>query len=319
MQYAGKPVRSRSFYNGSCPICHEGKSWGKKKRLFFFPDTNYLYCHKCARSWTPYFWVKEVTGYDFTQIKEDLKDYLGDDEYAEVEIFKKEERDFVLPDLPGECVNLLDDVQRHYYKNNPIVKKAYDYCQSRRLFTALNRPKTFYVCIEDKHHKNRLIVPFFDEKGRIVTYVSRTLFDTDEKAKYIVKFNSDKPLYNFHRIDPNYPYIFVIEGPIDSMFLKNAVSITGIHMTDKQARQINNMYPFHELIWIYDNPKFESEVVRKKIKDKLKNEERVFLYDGELAEYKDLNLFCTQKNLDFVDPDLIVTGSYKGNMGLLKL
>ena len=75
----------------------------------------------------------------------------------------------------------------------------------------------------------------------------------------------------------------------------------------------------HERIWIYDNPKFEDKIVVNKIKEKMKAGEKVFLYDGELEKFKDLNEYCSQKNLDFVDPDLIVKGSYSGSIGLMKL
>ena len=319
MQYAGKPQHNRYYYQGSCPICREGTNWLKKKRLFYFPNNEYLYCHKCSRSWTPYFWIKEITGLSYKEIVADIKDYMGDNlDYDIISFDKKDESSFDVPDLPGECVNLTDKVQMQYYKNNNIVKLALQYCKKRRLFTAINKPKTLYVCLNDKYHQNRLIIPYY-KGNKIECYISRKLLDKDQKAKYLVKFNSPKPLFNFEKIDPLYPYIFIIEGPIDSMFLKNSTSITGIHLTQEQDNLLTSSFPLHERIWIYDNPKFEDEIVVNKIKEKMKDGEKVFLYDGELEKFKDLNEYCTQKNLDFVDPDLIVKGSYSGSIGLMKL
>lgn len=319
MQYAGKPTSNRSYYNGSCPICREGKHWQKKKRLYFFPSANYLYCHNCSRSWLPYFWIKEVSGMTYHEIVADMKDYMGDDiNYTFINTSQKEEEIFQVPDLPGECVNLSDPTQVKFYKNNKIVQLAFNYCKQRRLFTALNAPKSIFVCIEDTFHKNRLVIPYY-QNNKIVCYVTRQLLDTDTKAKYLIKFNADKPLFNFDKIDVNYPYIFIIEGPIDSMFLKNSTSITGIHLTAVQEKLLTSSFPLHEHIWVYDNPKFEDAIVVKKITDKLKDGEKVFLYDGDLAEFKDLNAYCTQKNLDFVNPDLIVAGSYTGNVGLMRI
>lgn len=319
MQYAGKPQHNRAYYLGSCPICREGKHWLKKKRLYFFPDKNYLYCHNCSKSWTPYFWIKEVSNMTYHEIMEDMKDYMGDDiNYSFVNLSKDEKTVFDIPDLPGECVNLLDSTQLKYYANNTIVKTALNYCKQRRLFTALNAPKSIYVCLQDKYHDNRLIIPYY-KGNKIVCYISRTLLSSDIRAKYLIKFNTDKPLFNFDKVDVNYPYIFIIEGPIDSMFLQNAVSITGIHLTEAQDKLLTSSFPLHTRIWVYDNPNFEDQIVVNKIRGKLKDGERVFLYDGEFKEFKDLNEYCTQKNLDFVNPDLIVKGSYTGNAGLLKL
>jgi hypothetical protein len=38
-------------YNAGCPVCREGKSLGKKKRLFYYPKTQSFYCFNCNKSW----------------------------------------------------------------------------------------------------------------------------------------------------------------------------------------------------------------------------------------------------------------------------
>ena len=45
-QYAGYPRFNKvsNTYYGCCPICREGKSWGKKRRLYYVVDDNTLYC-----------------------------------------------------------------------------------------------------------------------------------------------------------------------------------------------------------------------------------------------------------------------------------
>ena len=317
---AGEAESSRNFYRAGCPICKEGKSWGKSKRLYYFPSEAYMFCHNCNQSWTPYFWIKEVSGMSFHEIKKEIFDYTGEDlEFELVQSKRSEEQLFAVPALPTECVDLNNKLQLDYYKDNHVVKAAIQYCQSRRLFTAINAPKTFFACINDYFHRNRLIIPYYDSGGRIVSYTSRKLFDYDNKAKYLIKINSDKPIFNFNKIDPNFPYIFIFEGPIDSMFVKNGIAISGIHMTDKQRRQLNELYPFHQVIWCIDNFRFEDSKVRAKIKEKIVEGERVFMYDGDFAEFKDVNEYCTQKNLDFVNPDLILNSSYTGNSALLKL
>lgn len=319
--YAGNVTQSRSYLNGCCPICREGKNWGKKKRLYYFFNDDYLYCHNCNKSWTPYFWVKAASGMSFKEIMKDVKDYTGYDSSEYVEIGRDNnlsEKSFDLPELPGDCVNLLDKTQLEYYSNYYIVKTAKQYCDKRHLFTALNAPKAIYVCIKDNFHRNRLIIPYYNDAGKIISYISRQLID-DGKAKYLLKFNSDKPLFNLDKIDVNYPYIFIFEGAIDSMFVKNAVAISGISMTEDQEYELNTRFPFHKRIWVFDNYRGEAKEVIDKIKKKLNENEYVFVYPGDFAESKDMNDYCTKKSLDFVNPDLIIEGSYRGMEGLLKL
>lgn len=322
-QYCPKSVQNSRFINGPCPICREGDSFGKKKRLFYFFKDDYLYCHNCGTNWNPYWWIKQVTGMSFKQIRDEVMEYCDEDilyeEKSNVEDDYISQKFEETPPLPDECVNIMDLNQMIYYKDHFIVKKGIEYIKSRRLDTALYRPKTFYICINDKYHKNRLIIPYFDQTGKIETYSSRKLLDSDKKAKYLLKFNTPKLVFNATKLDADFPYVFPIEGQIDAMFLKNAVGISGTDLTEQQNNIINMRHPFHKKIWVFDNYRFEGDEVKKKIKEKLKKDETVFLYDDEFQDSKDLNEYCTKNGLDAVDPSRLLKSCFTGRKGLLKL
>lgn len=316
--YSTDVREQNSFINGCCPVCREGKSWGEKRRMFYFPDEDYFYCHNCNRGWSSYWWIREVTGLTFKQIKKELLEYDYDPKFKLI-VDGIEEKTFELPSLPGECVNLMDELQMKYFSSYKAVSVAKRYCEKRRLFSALNSPKTFYCCLNDKFHGNRLIIPFFNNTGKIESYISRKIMDSDTKAKYLMKFGNNKPIFNLHKVDPEYPYIFIFEGQIDSMFVKNGIAVAGVILTDEQDEILSHQYPFHNRIWVLDNYRFEKQEVLDSIKKKLKNNERLFFYPNDFSEYKDLNEYCVKKGLDFVDPDLILNGSYKGDAGIMRL
>jgi hypothetical protein len=185
------------------------------------------------------------------------------------------------------------------------------------LFTALNSPKALYVCINDKYHKNRLIIPFY-KNNKIESYTSRKLLDSDTKAKYVLKFNSKKPLFGIDNLTDDLPYIFIFEGQIDSFFLKNAVAVSGLELTTEQEDELRS-YPFHQKIWVMDNLKFENDEVKRKASEKLKNGESLFFYENDFSPFKDLNDYCVEKKLDTIDPALILNNVYSGGKGLLKI
>lgn len=320
-QLAGKPEKYRDFYRASCPICREGKSFLKKKRLHYFPDKEYMYCHNCGNTWTPLFWLKEVTGQTYKEILQDIKDYTGEDlSFSLVKLDNNtSEPTKIIPDLPKDCIDLTNKTQLSFYKNNKIILLALNYIKERRLLTAINHPRTYYISLDDYLHKNRLIIPYYNSNHRIESYISRKLLDSDDKAKYLVKTNSDKPIFNLSKIDINFPYIFLFEGAIDAMFIKNGVAISGLYLTNKQEQTLNNNFPFHEKIWCYDNYAFEDDNVKEVIREKLKNGEKVFLYKDEFEKFKDLNDYCKEKGLDFIDPNLLLKNCYSGMSGLLKL
>ena len=254
----------------------------------------------------------------FEQIKEELKDYDHDVKYK-LFIEAVEERHFEVPMLPGECVNLKDALQMEYFKDYPAVQIANKYCETRRLFTAYNAPKTYYCCLNDRFHGNRLIIPYYNEKGKIDCYISRKLLDGDDRAKYLMKFGSKKPIFNLAKVDESYPYLFLFEGQIDSLFVKNGISVAGVYLTEDQDAELTKLFPFHERIWVLDNYRFEAEEVREIIIKKMKNREMIFLYNGAFEEFKDLNEYCVKKEQDQIDPALILQSCYTGDKGLLKL
>lgn len=315
--YSTKIRQTNNYYNGCCPICREGNSWGKKARLFYFIYDNYFYCHNCGRGWTPYFFIKEMTGMSFREIKEDLK-REGYDEGFELFNEIKSETHFDLPDLPGEYLDLTDINQLNYYKENYLVKKALKYCRDRRLYTAVNSPKIFYLCLKDKYHGRRLIIPYF-ENNKIISYISRSILENDERTKYLLKFDSKKPIFNFEKIDPSFPYIFLFEGQIDSMFIKNGVAISGTALTIEQETRLKREFPFHELIWMFDNFRFEKKEVIEKIKNKMNDKEKVFLYKNEFENFKDLNAFCVSKKTDSIDTESVLKSCFTGSNGLMNL
>jgi|688.fasta_scaffold280589_2 hypothetical protein len=316
--YSSKVKESRYYLNGCCPVCREGKSWNVKTRLFYFLEDNYLFCHNCNRSWFPVSWVMEVANLSFKEVLEDLKDNNYSTDYSLV-VDSVEKAVYEVPTLPGECVNLRDELQVKYFDNFPIVKTTLQYCKNRRLFSAINSPKTLFCCLNDKFHGNRLIIPFYNEKGKIESYISRKISDNDKKAKYLIKFGSKKPVFNLNKIDENFPYIFIFEGQIDSMFVKNGIAISGTHLTNEQEQEITNNFPFHQKIWVLDNYRFEEKEVVDIIINKLKNNEKVFLYEGIYSKTKDLNDFCVENKIDCIDPNDIINFSFSGEKGLLKL
>ena len=70
LQYAGyaKYKRLANVYEGGCPICREGKSWGSKRRLFYLPKKKIICCHNCGWYSAPLTWIKKVSGLDDIEI-----------------------------------------------------------------------------------------------------------------------------------------------------------------------------------------------------------------------------------------------------------
>ena len=315
--YCKRPVykKYQRVYNAECCVCGEGGSAGRKRRLFYFSDDRYFYCFNCSRSWSELNWVHEITKKSIPEILRETKNFVPTSQ-VQNKIQKQNEavKQIEIPSIPDDSIDICDSSQVDYYKDNKFIKKAIDYCQSRRLFSAVNKPKSLYVSFKDKVHKNRLIIPFYGETGKIESYQSRTL-DGNTYPKYLTKYG-EKSLYGENNIDNNIPYIFIFEGPIDAMFVKNGVAVGGSSMTDKQEAFIKKCVD-KEIIYVYDNDKNNKEM-SKKIKNLIKQNKKLLIWPKELKKYKDINEICCNLCLNELPYKFIVQNSYSGVEALMK-
>jgi len=302
-------------YNGCCPICKEGNSWGKKKRFYYIPDKELAYCHNCGYSKKALTFITEVTNKSLHEIINEVKEF--DIEILPIEE-PKEVKKVIDKSLPEDCINLSDISQIEYYKNNTVVKIALQLIKDRKLDKGINKPKTFYVSLKDVVHKNRLILPFYDENDDIIFYQSRGLTKKDlfERPKYLSKVGAERSLYGMQNINSNLDNVFIFEGPIDSYFVENGLATCGITersdkmFTSLQKEQMNKLN-LYEKVYVLDNQYCDKAALSKSI-ILADNNEKVFIWPKELKRFKDFNDICVAGNKDKIKPEFILKNTHSG-------
>jgi len=295
--YSYDPVfrKHDGTYNAGCPICKEGKSLGKKKRLFFYPKSNTFHCFNCSQTWSAFSWILKVCNMS----KEELDCEIISGNHS-TDVSDKQENQITtkrqLPDLPYDSINFFDSLQREFYLDNLNFKRAFSYIKERKLDVAINKSPTLYVSLTDFLHKNRICIPFYDRGNKISFYQSRSV--DGSVPKYLGKTGYDKTLFGIERVDMDIPYIFIFEGPIDAMFVKNGVSSAGLDLTSVQKQQLSE-FPFHEKIWVLDNPRFD-EAASNKIKELISDGKKVFKWPSNMP-YKDFNEMVMFEDVDHVN------------------
>lgn len=315
--YCKRPLHRKyqNVFNAECPVCKEGRSSGRSRRLFYFPHKQYFFCHNCSKSWKPFEWVKEVTTLTVPEIIKRNNEKSGEvTKYTNVNKVTPLSAAFVIPDLPESSIELTDPTQVEFYKDNKFVKLALEYCQSRRLLTATNTCKRFFISLEDKVHKNRLVIPFYDDSNKVVCYQTRALTN-HQFPKYLTKFG-EKELFGINNIDSEIPYVFVFEGPIDSMFVKNGVAMASLAPTEKQMQQLSNLFGY-EQIFVFDNDKNNKQTA-KKIEKYIKEGKKIFIWPKEFYKFKDFNEICCNLELDEIPWKFVLKNCAKGPEALIK-
>jgi hypothetical protein len=314
--YCKRPIHKKyqNVFNSECPVCKEGKSTGRSRRLFYFPNKQYFYCHNCSKSWRPFDWVKEITGWTFPEIVKKNNEKEGVVYTKKVVTPLKQTKEVVISDLPQNSIDLSDSTQVEYFKDNKYVNLALEYCSNRRLGTSINSCKRFYLSLEDKVHKNRLVIPFFDESNKVVCYQTRALTQ-NQFPKYLTKFG-EKELFGLANIDSELPYVFIFEGPIDSMFVKNGLAMASLSPTERQLQQLNNLIGY-EQIWVFDNDKNNQQTSRKILKY-INEGKKIFIWPKEFMKFKDFNEVCCSLELDEIPWKFVVKNSAQGQEALIK-
>lgn len=327
--YKAEYHRNSDTWVCSCPICLEGKSYGKKKRCFYIPQKDLIYCHNCGWSSRPLKWIMTAGGLTYRDILNEVGNKATTYQLVNLDLEQdaplKETREE--GDLPQDSINLLDDIQVSFYKNKLAVKYGLEYLEKRRLKTAINAPSAFYVSLTHPTHKGRLIVPFCDVSGRTCFYQSRAIGASGqeelEKIRYLSKKNSSRTCFNLDKVDTKLGYLFVFEGPFDSCFIKNGIAVAGINtsknsdFTPEQRAQLA-LFPDLQIIWCLDS-QWKDDASKIKSGVLLRNGECVFIWpkkEGKL--YKDFNDMAVARGVDEIPVDWVLDNALCGQVGLTR-
>ena len=127
------------------------------------------------------------------------------------------------------CLDLSPgDPAREFFVRRQIPESAAEYCRwipDCALFA--------YLC-DGRHrqHGGQVLIPYPDKTGTTLLAAAGRTLDPGAPAKYLAaKVKPENPLiFGLDRVDESQD-IFVTEGMIDSMFLPNAVAVTGTNLT----------------------------------------------------------------------------------------
>jgi predicted RNA-binding Zn-ribbon protein involved in translation (DUF1610 family) len=265
------------LYNFRCPICGDSQRNKTKARGYLYPvknNTNFK-CHNCGASLSFNNFLKEL---DPTLHKQ----------YT-LEKFKEGHtgRNFVVEEPKFEFAKPIFKKKLDLPKASeiPIAK---EYLQKRKL-----NPEKFYFADKFKEWTNtqkvtfdtigrdesRIIIPMYDTNSNLIGFQGRAL--GPNPVKYItVMLSDDSPkLYGLDQVDSSEP-IYIVEGPFDSTFIKNAVAMCG---SDVDIGTFN----WSDYIYVFDNEPRNREIVNR-ISKTINRGDKVIIWPTSIQQ-KDIN------------------------------
>jgi hypothetical protein len=140
---------------------------------------------------------------------------------------------------------------------NPYHAKLFS-CPNFKQFTNDLVPGKFE---EDslKRDETRLLIPFFDKDKRLHAYQGRAIYDSRLKYITIILDDSVPKVYGLDTVDFN-KIVYVMEGPIDSMFINNSIATAGGDLVSALSPLQSSK---SSMVIVYDNEPRSRETVKK--------------------------------------------------------
>ena len=303
--------KKSGLYNFRCPYCGDSEKHKSKARGYFFLKQNDLIykCHNCGVGRTLGNFLKDHARdiYDEFVLERYKEGLTGKHRRAPNPIIKTTKPKFKPSiNLPKISELNKEHPARSYLEQRKIPQEKLDhlfYADKFKRFVN-ERKQTFDSLNNDQP---RIIIPLRDEDGNMFGLQGRSL-SPKSKLRYItIIFDESKPkLFVLERI--NYDkQIFIVEGPIDSLFLGNAVAMA---VSDVNIRSLG----WSNYIWVYDNEPRNKQIVDRITAAIDRGDQVVIWPDG--IEEKDINdMVLAGHN----PASLVESNTYQGLQAKLKL
>ena len=301
------------LFNFRCPHCGDSQKSKTKARAYLYRIKNDMFfkCHNCGQGQNLANFIKFVDPKLYEQ-------YL-------LERYKKSAPETPKPKFdfkPTKFTNQtpIDDLKsikdlpedhpaRLYCDDRKIPEKYFDKLfLSDKFMTLVNevKPNTYKIT---KDHP-RLIIPFYDTTGKIFAFQGRAF--GKEQPKYLtIKLDENKQkVYGLERINFQ-NQVFIVEGPIDSLFIDNCLAAGGADLFLKN--KISN----ENITYIFDNEPRNKEIVKRMYKV-IEQDFNVVIWPEDL-QLKDVNDMIMSGLTKFELQDIISNNTYSKLSALTKL
>ena len=273
--------KSRNLFNFRCPYCGDSQKNKSKARGFVYAVKNeYFYkCHNCSKGTT----LGKLIEYVDPQL---YKQYVIE-KYKSGNNNTVQEPEFKFEPVKFDDKTLKDLTRFDKIPNHPAYKMFIDKRRLNDYHDKLYVTWHFYDWVNKlipnkfpniKEDHPRAIIPFLDVDNKMFAFQGRAF--GDEEPKYItIKLDENKRrIYGLDRLDIN-KTIYITEGPIDSLFLPNAIAVAGSDLEIKNLKR--------KAVYVFDNEPRNREITQKMEKLIEKNY-NICIWPKSL-KYKDIN------------------------------
>lgn len=280
-----KYSKRNNTINFRCPYCGDSKTNQHKARGYIYEIKGELryHCHNCNITKS---FVSLLKFLDRGLYQEYTYEKLLSENKITTEEFQEKIQ-------PKEYGDHLDSLKRISELDKDHT--AYKFLSNRKIpeqflheLRYTDNYKEFVNLYEHTYKKpkpeSRIVIPFYNKEKKLIGFQGRSL-EKNPKTKYITT-SLDKSvhmIYGLDRVNLNKRY-FIVEGPIDSMFLSNSIAATG---SDLISVIQNYNLPKENAVMVFDNEK-RNKIIVSSIEGAINSGFSVVLFPPYIKK-KDIN------------------------------
>ena len=276
-----------------CPICGDSESNKYKTRGHFYEHSGRINmkCFNCGYSSSLSKFIKTINPVLYSEYRIESLRELGEENKPEekfvsaIEKFSSRRIDNFEPFKELRKISQLKP-------EHPAKKYIVDRCIPASTHFRIYFSHTYYHWVNSilpgkfndkalKLDEPRIIFPFIDAKGYVFGCTGRSISKTSNLRYSTIIFDDTKEkIFGLESIDKSKP-VYVVEGPIDSLFLNNCIAMAGSDVV------LTNIADRDKIVVIYDNEPRNKEIV-KKIEKAIDQGYKVCIWPDNIEE-KDIN------------------------------
>lgn len=304
--------KSNTLFNFRCPYCGDSQKNKTKARGYVFPKGNSLIykCHNCGVGTTVPKLIKYVNESLYNEFMTEAyrddapKDIASDDVPVNVKELLKQSTRKIKTIKKVSQLPVGHPVKMFVEKRGIPSNKHYMLYFAPKFYKFVNTiTKDKFPSLANDHP--RLVIPFFNEKNELIALQGRAF--GNETPKYItIKIHEDTDkIYGLERVDWSRK-VFVVEGPIDSLFLDNCVATA---QSDLRIYKKN-------VVLIPDNEPRNKEVVAQ-IEKYINENFEVVIWPSRIKQ-KDINEMILSGLTERELKDIIAQNTFSGLLAKTK-
>lgn len=255
--------RGPDLWNFRCPYCNDSDKSKRKSRGYIYQKSGkYMFhCHNCSEHHN----FQHFIGFINPDLYGQYKTELLENSHGQYVHIEKPKPIAIVNDPLKDLVKVSALPPSHSCKKY-IVSRQIPTTYHYKLFYCEEFMRWTNTIIPGKfsdsalvYDKPRLVIPFLDKNNKMFGYQGRALDPTDNIRYISIMIDENVPkLFGLDTLDVNRRF-YVLEGPIDSMFIDNAIAALGSRM-DTLLDRID--FPKENCVIVYDNQPRNKDIIK---------------------------------------------------------